>query len=160
LALIQQWKRRIFTPIGRVTVTKTLNIPKFNHLFISLPNPSPKIISNLATQLFRFIWDLNCDKFKRTLVTQHHLCGDLNMVNLKKDPWIQKTIKCSHSDSWLSISKHNYGQDVIDKLLNTGDYCMLKLLKSTSNTFWKDVLESWKFVTEGILKNKNKDKPV
>lgn len=32
-ALIQQWKRRILTPFGRVTVGKTLLLPKLNHLF-------------------------------------------------------------------------------------------------------------------------------
>ena len=38
-ALIKQWKRRILTPIGRITVVKTLIIPKLNHLFISIPTP-------------------------------------------------------------------------------------------------------------------------
>ena len=39
-ALIQQWERRALTPIGRVTVLKSLNIvPKINHLIISLTNP-------------------------------------------------------------------------------------------------------------------------
>lgn len=37
-ALIQQWKRRILTPFGRVTVVKTSLLPKLNHHFISLPN--------------------------------------------------------------------------------------------------------------------------
>ena len=45
IALIQQWRRRFFTPIGRVTVIKTLLIPKLNHQFISIPNPKEKIIS-------------------------------------------------------------------------------------------------------------------
>ena len=77
------------------------------------------------------------------------------MVNLKtlKISWIQRAIKDNHSDSWLSIFKHNYGQKVIDKLLNTGNDYILKLLKSTSNLFWKDVLESWKFVTMGIFES-------
>ena len=45
-AMIQQWRRRILTPIGRVTVVKTLLIPKLNHLFISLPNPNKETISS------------------------------------------------------------------------------------------------------------------
>ena len=35
-SLIQQWKRRILTPIGRTTVVKTIIIPYVNHLIISL----------------------------------------------------------------------------------------------------------------------------
>ena len=30
-SLIQQWKRRILTPIGRTTVVKTIIIPKVNN---------------------------------------------------------------------------------------------------------------------------------
>ena len=158
-ALIQQWKRRILTPIGRITVAKTLIIPKLNHLFISLPNPSQETISNLTTQLFRFIWGSNCDKVKRKIVTQHHLQGGLNMLNLRnfilslKCSWIQRAIKGNHS--WLSILKNNYGQDVIDKMLNTGNDYVKKMLKCTSNVFWKDVLESRLFVNSKDLENVN-----
>lgn len=41
-AMIQQWKRRILTPIGRDTVAKSLIVQHLNHLFISLPNPYQK----------------------------------------------------------------------------------------------------------------------
>ena len=39
-SLIEQWKRRILTPICRNTVVKSLIVPKLNHffMFISLPN--------------------------------------------------------------------------------------------------------------------------
>ena len=43
-SLIQQWKRRILTPLGRTTVVKTIIILKVNHLFFSLPNPRKEVI--------------------------------------------------------------------------------------------------------------------
>jgi hypothetical protein len=101
--MIQQWKGRYLTPIGRITVAKTLSIPKFNHLFISLPNPNQETISNVTTHLFRFIWGSNCNKIKCTIVTQPHLHGGLNMLNLRnfilslKCSWIQRAIKSNHS---------------------------------------------------------------
>ena len=73
------------------------------------------------------------------------------MVNLKnfivslKCTWIQRVIKGNHS--WLSIFENNYEHDVIDKLFNTGNDYVLKLLKCTTNKFWRDVLESWLSVT-------------
>jgi hypothetical protein len=81
------------------------------------------------------------------------------MVNLRKAilslkiPLIQRAIKGSHSDSWLSILKHNYRQD-IDKLLNTGDDYIKTFFffKSTSKTFCNDVLETWKVVTTDLEK--------
>ena len=36
-AVIEQLKRKILTPFGRITVNKSLLIPKLNNLFISLP---------------------------------------------------------------------------------------------------------------------------
>ena len=51
-ALIQHWKRRILTPIGRVTVVKSLLLPILNHLFIALPNPNNDILSSLNNCFF------------------------------------------------------------------------------------------------------------
>lgn len=31
IALVEQWKRQILTPIGRITVIESLLIPKINH---------------------------------------------------------------------------------------------------------------------------------
>ena len=56
ISLIQQWKRRILTPIGRTTIVKTIIIPKLNHLFISLPNPSKDLLPSLCRDIFVFIW--------------------------------------------------------------------------------------------------------
>lgn len=52
IALVVQWKRRILTPIGRITVIKSLLIPKLNHLFISIPNPKKEKISYLNKFFF------------------------------------------------------------------------------------------------------------
>lgn len=52
IALIQQWERRILTPIGRITVLKSLIVPKLNHLLISLPNPKKDTITFLNNEFF------------------------------------------------------------------------------------------------------------
>ena len=49
---IKHWTRRILTPLGRLTVLKTLLISKLNHLIISLPNPSSDKISKLNKMFF------------------------------------------------------------------------------------------------------------
>ena len=45
--LIKLWNRRYLTPLGKITVIKTLLLPILNHLFISIPNPSEHIIKEL-----------------------------------------------------------------------------------------------------------------
>ena len=52
---IKNWHRRQLTPIGKIKVIKTLLIPMLNHLFISLPNPSVKIIKELNETFYKFI---------------------------------------------------------------------------------------------------------
>ena len=52
IALIQQWERRILTPIGRITVLKSLIVPKLNHLLFSLPNPQKDTITFLNNEFF------------------------------------------------------------------------------------------------------------
>lgn len=37
--IIKQWEKRSVSPIGKITIFKTLIIPIFNLLFISLLNP-------------------------------------------------------------------------------------------------------------------------
>ena len=82
VAFIEQWKRRILTPIGRTTVIKTLLIPKLNHLFISLPTPKKETISYLYKIIFEFLWKSGVEKVKRSVTTQDYLSGGLKMVDI------------------------------------------------------------------------------
>ena len=67
--LLQQKSRRLLTPIGRITVLKTIIIPKMNHLFISLPDPSNELINRLNDMFYKFIWNNKIEKVKRTAIT-------------------------------------------------------------------------------------------
>ena len=46
-SLISQWSKRRLTPMGRLTVIKTILISQLNHLFISIPNPSTQFLGEL-----------------------------------------------------------------------------------------------------------------
>ena len=50
--LLKHWKRRNLTPMGRITVIKSLAISQIVHLFISLPNPSTYIVNQLNCLFF------------------------------------------------------------------------------------------------------------
>ena len=41
-AKINYWKRRSLTPLGKITIVKSLLLSSLNHLFISLPTPNDK----------------------------------------------------------------------------------------------------------------------
>lgn len=82
LSLIQQWNRRILTSVGRVTVAKTLILPKLNHLFISLSTPNEAFLSSLNRAIFNFLWKSKVDKVKRQIVTQDYTKGGLRMLDV------------------------------------------------------------------------------
>ncbi len=60
---INHWKRRILTPLGRLTVIKTLVVPTLNHMFIALPNPNDKILKKINNMLSELLWQ-GPDKLK------------------------------------------------------------------------------------------------
>ena len=89
--MLQQWKRRNLTPIGCVTVVKSLVIPKINHLFMSLPTPK-EVITTLNKDIFEFFWNAKCDKIKRAVVIQEYRKGGLKMLDINK---FIMSLKCS-----------------------------------------------------------------
>ena len=51
-SLIKLWKRRYLTPLGKITVIRSILLPLLNHLFISIPNPNEKIMKELNDVFF------------------------------------------------------------------------------------------------------------
>ena len=73
---MKRWSKRILTPLGRLTILKTLLISKFNHLIIALPNPSANTISKLNKILFAFVWQSSSDRIKRDVLMQDFEQGE------------------------------------------------------------------------------------
>ena len=55
--IINQWKQRKLTPIGRLVVIKTLIIPKPNLLILTLPNPSKDFFYRCRKRTISLIQD-------------------------------------------------------------------------------------------------------
>ena len=100
-SLIKLWKRRYLTPLGKITVIKTLLLQILNHLFISIPNPNDRILNELNTMFYDILWE-GPAKIKQTVVC-------LRMVNLKafiksmKVTWLRRLILTN--SPWQSIIK-------------------------------------------------------
>ena len=72
---------KISNPNRKSDSNKDLFLAKFNHLFLSLPNPNDIWIAQLNDILFKYIWSNKPDKIKwRTL--------------MKKIAWGNKNDKC------------------------------------------------------------------
>ena len=140
---INYWNRRNLTPLGKITIIKSLLLSSLNHLFISLPNPDDKIIKEISEMFYSFIWE-GTDRIKRTVICQDYCKGGLKMVNTEsficalKTTWLRKLIL--NNSLWSVILQSTVN---IQSLLNYGTaYIVDNVLPKTKNKFWIDVFKS------------------
>ena len=146
--LLNNWKWRPLSVIGRITVVKTLALSKLVHLFMSLPNPSNNFFKQLETIIFNFIWNGKKDKIKRKIIINELEEGGLNMTHLMsfcnslKLIWIKKLLDIEIISSWkllfLSITE-KHGINII-WLGNCYNKCNITKI---INPFWNEILKIW-----------------
>ena len=116
---IAQWRRRNITPIGRVTVIKSLLISKLVHLFTALPDPSENMLKKLQSLLFEFLWAGKRDPVKRAKVIQNYSNGGLGMIDLQafiksmKISWLRRLLTANTTWQKMIISELPDIQDVL-----------------------------------------------
>ena len=95
LSDIKKSQSKHLTPIGKITVLKTVILSKFIHVFSVLP-VSNLFINRLQNVFFSFLWDNKPDKVKRQTVSSDHLKGGLKMINVSafinslKVSWVRR----------------------------------------------------------------------
>ena len=62
--LLKGWNKSCSTPIGKITVIKTLAISKLNHIIMTCPVRRAEYIKQLENKLFASLWSNKSDKFK------------------------------------------------------------------------------------------------
>jgi hypothetical protein len=57
LKILKSWQHRKLTLLGKVTIIKTLALPKLINLLTSLPNVKQSLCNDLNKLFFNVIWD-------------------------------------------------------------------------------------------------------
>ena len=129
--LINQWSKRDLTPLGRITVLKTLIISKIVHLLLALPSPSEKLLRELNTMFYSFLWKGQPDKIKRCVSRQTFVDGGLAMTDINlfnnslKITWIRRLF--TSKAKWKSLLElkypcifqiHKFGNTFADNIKN------------------------------------------
>ena len=142
---IAQWNRRRLTPLGKITVIKSLLLSKLIHILTVLPNPTQKTLKQLERVLFSFLWGGARDPIKRAKVVQSYASGGLNMVDIQafvrslKLTWLKRVIKSKAT--WAKLATNDLPH--IENIVQHGSEKLLKTRSKISNPFWKDVLEAY-----------------
>ena len=135
--LIQAWTFRNLTPIGRITVAKSLILSKIIHVLQALRTPPLEYLKQIETMLVNFIWRNKRHEISKKILCQKYEMGGQNMVNIVefdlslKLTWIRKLL--NGDNEWEEIAKENK----IDRLPLTGENQHIDILKSIQNPFWK-----------------------
>lgn len=149
--LLSRWNSRNLTPIGKITVIKTLIVPKINHLILTLPNPTLKFIRSFERKLFKFIWNEKPDKIKRSTLIQGYENAGLKMIDFEnfmialKSSWIRRLI--FSNSKWTNLFKANFGYNM-QTLMKFGIDFTSMIKKNSNNKFWKDVLQCWRTIID------------
>ena len=142
---LKNWKRRLLTPIGKITLIKTFMVPKLNHLFSAIPSPSETLLKEISKLFYNFIWDNKPDKISRQTLTQKYSEGGLKMVNIVnhmhaiKATWIRRLLLGSPTN-WTSL--FNSTICTISNLPLFGTFWYQYIGNKTQNPFWKDVFKA------------------
>jgi hypothetical protein len=96
LKILKLWKMRYLSPIGKITVIKSLVLPIITHILSSLPDPHPNIVKEIEDMFILFIWNKHRGKVKRQTLKRNIKEGGLNMVDVN-------TYIKSQNISWMNI---------------------------------------------------------
>ena len=155
------WKKRYTTPLGRITILKTLILPKFIHLFTVLPKPNPNQIKQINSMFYKFIWNDKPEKIKRAIVNMPSKKGGLKMIDLEKFinalqlTWIKRYFS-DKTSQWSILADFNIGSQ--KKFFEMGPLWHKK--SSTTNSFYCDLLTDWQKIMEVMAYNKPMNMPL
>ena len=145
LTQIQQimncWRSRNLSLIGKITVIKSLLLPQFLYLFSVLCIPIPRtFFKRLNTLFFKFIWKGGNDRVKRNYFYNGYGEGGLRMIDIEafskaqKLVWAKNLLDIDYNGFWKILEL-----DVLGKFNNDSSVlwkadapdCVLNMLKNT-----------------------------
>ena len=80
--ILNTWSKRQITPLGKITMIKTLALLTLIYAFANLPDPPNDFLHELSILLFQFLWDGKQRKISRKIVCQSYEDGGLGMVDV------------------------------------------------------------------------------
>ena len=144
--LLRVWSKRHLTPLGKVTVIKTLALSKLTHLFLTIPSPGKDIFKKIEVLFYKFIWNGKPDKVKRSVLTKKLCEGGLNMIDVNnfdralKITWLRRFYS-SCNTPWFKVAIHYLNS--VKKLIMLGSIYSFKLSKRICNKFWAQAVDYW-----------------
>lgn len=145
--IIQSWKHRHLTLMGKILLVKMLLLPKV--IFAATNTSTPdNVIQDINKLLYRFIWN-GPDKIKRNIITSTNEQGGLGMIDVEsfftgiKSSWISRYIVSKNQPWCLLMAKYMdmYGKDLLINMTFDKPYMFPNLSKIP--LFYREVILSF-----------------
>ena len=158
--IIENWKKRKLTFYGKITIIKTLLLPKFTYQFHSNYVPE-KVIKEINSLFFNFLWEGKGEKIKRNTLIGSKYEGGLGMIDIRsyikaiKTKWIQKLLSEISYASWTVIPRYffnQYGENFLVFYMNIDSFKNLPPMKPKLPAFYLDLVKTWIEFTHGSIK--------
>ena len=136
---VKIWRRRFLSPLGKITVIKSLLLPKITHLLTALPKPDTETLNIISGIFYDFLWTGRA-KIKHSVVVKQYFEGGLNMINLiafnqaLEITWLRCILQ--RESKWQLLIKKQVN---IENVFCCGSAYIESALTNIKNCFWKDV---------------------
>ena len=144
--ILLSWSKRQLTPLGKVTVIKSLAVSKIVHLLINLPDPSNQFLNELKSCFYTFLWNNKKGKIKQSAVCASYEQGGFKMLDMASFLSAMK-IRCLNSiltsDSLCKRVLTCICPEIL-KLEHYGSEYANIIMSKCQNKFWSDVAKHYK----------------
>ena len=148
------WSKRNISVFGRVVLVKSLLVSQFNHLFMSIPNPSEHLLKAINVSFFKFIWKGKPDKISRKQIVCSYENGGLKMVDVVhfsralKLTWIRRILLNSCEE--VTHLMYAFLRPLSSLEWGKGDIYFTKLSVMVRNCFWKELFQILAFFVRHV----------
>ena len=142
------WFYRHLTPIGRITVIKSLALSKLTHVALVCPHLQKDVLKEIETLSYNFLWKKKPDRMKRDITTQSIENGGLGMMKIEefwnglKLSWCRRLL--TSNGAWTKILQLNLLSNNFEPkdLLFGGPTFLMRISQRLTNSFWSETLDA------------------
>ena len=147
--LMNSYKKRNLTIMGKITVVKTMAVSKLIHILSVLPTPNKHFFKKINAIFSEFIWNSKTGKVCRNLLAQDKCDGGLSLTHIAtladalKVKWIKDILQSK--EGWASIFVHCAGRQYNSYMwqLDQRSLVQIKTRMAKFNPFWNNVIDVW-----------------
>jgi hypothetical protein len=145
MAAYSKWNLSL---LGRITVIKTLVIPKMIHVLSILPVNENSVVKEAEKLIKEFIWNGKKPKTTYVSLAQTYEDGGLklthlpSLINALRITWVKRLM--TTSGSWQSLAQHILGVQDTSLIWNLDPISLKNMSLKVTNPFWSEVLKAWR----------------